>query len=191
MKHMQARFPDQTPPLGHYVYNRRLICPISVPWTCVWLPQYCRPNTVTAGVLPCVTLCHAYRHSADNLLSSHAALLAHICPHSIPHRCRHCAHMVQSCHSNAVLCVGRRKQLSCGTRALLWRVSAARIPSFTIQLHECLSGNKPSLNGSEVQRQRYARTATTVPSPLSFTAVLTDEPLHTEHNFTTYSVWKA
>ena len=53
------------------------------------LPEYCRECAVT--------LCHAYRHSADNLLSSHAALLAHICPHSIPQRCRHCAHMVQSC----------------------------------------------------------------------------------------------
>ena len=34
----------------------------------------------------------------------------------------------------------------------------------------------------------YVRTAATVPSPLSLTAVLTDEPLRTEHNFTTFSV---
>ena len=39
------------------------------------LPEYCRKCAVT--------LCHAYRHSADNLLSSHAALLAHICPHTV------------------------------------------------------------------------------------------------------------
>ena len=45
-----------------------------------------------------------------------------------------------------------------------------------------------SYNGNGVQQLRYARTATTVPSPLSFTAVLTDEPLRTEHNFTTFSV---
>ena len=44
---------------------------------------------------------------------------------------------------------------------------------------------KYSEKGTLVQRKRYARTATTVPSPLSFTAVLTlltDEPLRTEHN---------
>ena len=31
---------------------------------------------------------------------------------------------------------------------------------------------------------------TQVPSPLSFTAVLADEPLRTEHNFTTLRLWK-
>ena len=42
----------QTPPLGHYVYNRRLICPVSVPWTCIWLPQYCRNcATITDGAV--------------------------------------------------------------------------------------------------------------------------------------------
>ena len=47
---------------------------------------------------------------------------------------------------------------------------------------------KYSDKGTLVQRQRNARTATTVPSLLSFTAVLTNEPLRTEHNFTTFSV---
>ena len=73
VKHMRARFPDQTPPLGHYVYNRRLICPVSVPWTCIWLQQYCRPNAVTAGVLAlsrCVT---------------HTDILPITCCHRMPH----------------------------------------------------------------------------------------------------------
>ena len=147
MKHMRARFPDEMPPLGHYVYYRRLICPVSLPWTCVWLPKYCCPNAVTAGVLPWMC-CHAYRHSADNVLSSHAALLVHICPYSMPQRCRHCAYMVQpGLVVTSECCFMRTQKL-----AFLRRVSAARIPSFSVERHDCLSGRLLHIYDSLIKR---------------------------------------
>ena len=65
MKHMRARFPDHTPPLGHYVYYRRLICPVSLPSKC----RYCQSTAVNVlsryvthtDILP-ITCCHRVPH---------------------------------------------------------------------------------------------------------------------------------